>query len=283
MNSGNDANSPNANSVLSATGAEMSQISIKLPVFPKKNIKLWFAQVEAQFTTWKITAEKSKFAYVAGQLEHDVAERVADLILAPPESNPYTALKNRLINELEESEQRRLRRLLEELKLEDKKPSVLLREMRSYAADKVNDEFLKELFIQRLPAHVRAILAPLNLNLQEVAATADKILESATPSYSVAAISTPAASSSDAVIASLAQQVAQLTTAVQKLMENSAINDRGRSPNRVFRRNFSPYRARSRSRNKNQNEDGVCWYHRKFAEKATKCTTPCSFVKSSEN
>lgn len=273
-----NANQGNANQG-NANQANVSQITIKLPVFPKKHIKLWFAQVEAQFTTWKITSEKTKFAYVAGQLDHDIAERVADIILAPPEENPYSTLKSRLISELEESEQRQLRRLLEEITLDDRKPSVLLRELRSYANGKVNDDFLKGLFIQRLPAHVRAILASLNeCNLQTLANTADKILESS-KSFEVAAVSTSSSESSNEIlVTSLAQQVLELSTMMKKLMENLESNHRSRSPYRNFRRDSS----RSRSRSRTQSKD-FCWYHNKFGDKATKCTTPCAYVKKAEN
>lgn len=46
------------------------------------------------------------------------------------------------------------------------------------------------------------------------------------------------------------------------------------------RRNNSVERTRSNSRNRK--ETGMCWYHWRFAEKATKCLKPCNY-KSPKN
>ncbi|XP_065214656.1 uncharacterized protein LOC135841572 [Planococcus citri] len=258
---------------------------VKLPPLPKKNIRLWFAQVEAQFTNRKITAESTKFSHIVGSLDHDIAERVLDIIFIPP-ANPYTALKDRLIKELEESAQQKLRRFLQEdLTLDDQKPTILLRKMRSLAEGKVNDTFLKDLFTQRMPAHVRAILATLDTSdLDKIAQTADKIVESVqipgmsnfTPT--VAAVSVPTPSPSDALLTALTKQVADLTLTVQNLMGKINYTQQRRSRSR------SPsYNSRSRSRNSSATREGVCWYHRKFKDNATRCTTPCTYDKQTEN
>ena len=262
--------SPN-NDQDAASVPEVHIVNLKVPPFSGKNVKLWFAQLEAQFTSHNIKSEKTKFAHIAGQLEPDIAERVADIIIAPPDPDTYTQLKNRLTQELEESEQEKLRNFLDKMPIGDRKPTVLLRQMKNYAGEKVTDEFLQELFLQRLPSHVRAILATVKgSNTQSLADTADKIMESI-QSPSIAAISSapPATNSTDLLIASLAKQVAALTTAVQSLTTNK-FPQRGRSRNR------SP--SHNRSRENSENRD-ICWYHRKFKDNATKCTSPCKYTK----
>ena len=55
----------NANNVQYDADAQVGRIAVKLPQFWPDKARLWFVQAEAQFTLGKITAEKTKFAYVA--------------------------------------------------------------------------------------------------------------------------------------------------------------------------------------------------------------------------
>jgi hypothetical protein len=108
---------------------ELARVSVKIPPVWRKNIQVWFLQIEAQFSTAGITNENTKFHHVVGSLDTDVAELIADFLTRPATVTPFTDLKSRLIQEFEESEGRKVTKLLTELELGDKKPSQLLREM----------------------------------------------------------------------------------------------------------------------------------------------------------
>ena len=112
------------------TAGTINAISLKLPPFWPADPDMWFAQVEAQFATKGIRAEKTKFDYIVASLSPDTATEVRDLILVPPADNPYTVLKTALIKRTAGSNQQKLQRLLNELELGDRKPSQLLRRMR---------------------------------------------------------------------------------------------------------------------------------------------------------
>ncbi|BHF84138.1 hypothetical protein SprV_0902728800 [Sparganum proliferum] len=74
----------------------------------------------------------------------------------------------------------RYHQLLREESLGDRKPSDLLRRVRSLFGDmQVDDKFVKEMFLERLPADVQTILAsgPQALTVSQLAEMADRIIE----------------------------------------------------------------------------------------------------------
>ena len=154
---------------------------------------MWFAQVEAQFSTRGITIQKAKFDHVVASLAPEIATEVRDLILMPPTDIPYDTLRAQLIKRTAASEQRRLQ-LFNAEELGDHKPTQLLRRMQQLLGDKASStdsSFMLELFLQHLPANVRMVLAstPDTTDLDDLAQLADKIVKVAIPS--VAAVHTP--------------------------------------------------------------------------------------------
>ena len=107
-----------------------------------------------------------------------------------PTEHQYDTLKEQLTKRTAASKQRRLQQLFNEEELGDRKPSQLLRHMQQLLGDKASTTdgaFMRELFLQRLPANVRMVLAstPNTGNLEELAAQlADKIMEVVTPAVS---------------------------------------------------------------------------------------------------
>ena len=101
-------------------------VSVKLPSFWPADLQLWFAQVEAQFSTRNITTQNNKFEYVVASLSPEYAIEVRDLLLRPPNENPYDVLKEQLVKQTAASEQQRLQQLLSSEELSDRKPTQLL-------------------------------------------------------------------------------------------------------------------------------------------------------------
>ena len=241
-----------------APGA-VAAVNVKLPPYWASDPQVWFAQVEAQFSTRGITVQKTKFDHVVASLSPEIATEVRDLILTPPAEDPYDTLKAQLIKRTAASEQRRLQQLFNAEELGDRKPTQLLRRMQQLLGDKAgstDSSFVRELFLQCLPANVRMVLAstPETTSLEDLAQLADKIVEVTIPS--VAAVHT---------IPNLNAEVEQLRTEVTRLQEIvKSLSSRGRSPRH---RSGSP---------RPSSDNTLCWYHQRFGDETRQCRPPCT-------
>ena len=266
---------------------ELSGVSTsqRIPPIWRDKIRLWFAQFEAIMNAQK-KGDQTMFELVIGQLERQDLDEISDIILHPPANQRYEALKSRLFQVYEESEQRQVQRLLSEMELGDMKPSQLLRRMKNLAGDNISDSALRIMWTNHLPQSVRAVLAVSDniakkSDIHELAMMADKILEQTQPYGAVAAVcstsTTPAAPTSiEEKIDALAREIAELKT------RQSRHQNYRRRP---FNRGNSRSRSRSSSRpnhNRARNDQSaICFYHRKFGKEARRCTRPCSYEDSS--
>ena len=154
----------------SSTGPTLEGVSIKLPPFWSADPEIWFVQVEAQFTTKGIVAQKTRYDYVVSSLTPEFAMEVRDLLLNPPADIPYDTLKAQLVKRTTASEQRKLQQLISGEELGDRKPTQLLRRMQQLLGDKFGtssdaNSFVRELFLQRLPSNVRMVLASMDTSI----------------------------------------------------------------------------------------------------------------------
>ena len=74
-----------------------ANVFMKLPTFWPDAAEVWFAQAEAQFAIWNLTVSKTKFYHTVDVLPQEVASQILDLIPAPPDRDPYSFLRERLI------------------------------------------------------------------------------------------------------------------------------------------------------------------------------------------
>lgn len=236
-----------------------SASAVKIPPFWAEYPELWFAQIECQFQSNGVKKDISKFNLVVGHLEAKVLQQVSQAIINPPEDGKYQNLKRCIMDCFAESEHSQAKKLLSEMELGDKRPSQLLNIMKTYAGNKMSDDFLKTLWMQRMPTQVQQIISTIQGDTQNLATVADKIMEVGT--YHQVS---QASSGKSSEFLELEQQIFSLTKRFEKLE-----GFRGRSRSR------SNFNERSRSSTNQQYE--YCWYHFHFGENATKCIKPCQF------
>lgn len=248
----------------------------KLPPFWTHNPKLWFVQIEAVFTLAGITRDETKFQYVVANLDPQISEYVSHIIFNPPPNvTQYAAIKEALLGAFGESDELRIRKLLNGQPLGDNKPTQFLQKIKNLASGHIDDTVLKSIFLEQMPDQIRTILAVTDSPLQVLAEQADKILEFLKPP-SICALSpvetTPTHSTNHASISEVTlQQLYNQIKTLENKIENLKVN-RGRS---LSRESSSSRNRRSVSRNREW-----CWYHNRFGENSTKCTSPCSYSKN---
>lgn len=250
---------------------EIGRVAMKNVPFLVDHPDLYFMQIEAQFRTANISVDQTKFDHAIALFDPKHLSKISDFLRDPPRTGKYDAFKARILTEFTDSDQKKLRKLIEGIELGDDKPSQLLKKMKDLAGTAITDDAIKTLFVSRLPETVRGIIAIAEGNSAVWAKQADKMMETA-QFTSVSAVSAkPTANNSGDLhneIAALRKEIAELKTS------------RGRSFSRSKQRDRSNSNARPKSTNK------VCYYHTKFGEEARKCAEPCYFAataKKSEN
>ena len=157
-------------------GGNVSAVQIKLPSFWTAKPELWFTQVEAQFSTKGVTAEKTKFDYVVQSLDNSTASEVEHFIMKPTADTAYTDIKAALIKAYGTSDDKKADELLNMGGLGDRKPTSLLRHMKSLNSDQ--ETLFRCLFMSKLPHEVQTVLAGSGeKDVDKLAEMADKIVE----------------------------------------------------------------------------------------------------------
>lgn len=240
--------------------------------FSKDQPQLWFALLEAQFAARKITSVRSMYNNALANLTTDVALQVQSIVVKPYEDTSYDNLKRALIQAYSISSTEKFQKLVSKEELGDQKPSHLLQRLRSYADDAVGDDFVKKLWLQRLPNTTRIVLSTSDDTLDKLAIMADTMHENS-DGFIVSEIDSNTKNSLANRVDTLTQQIEKLAKKI-KSMGSDGHNSRKDTPRRFRSRSKSNNR---RDNNKSNNDEPTCWYHEKHGKEATKCRSPCKY------
>lgn len=278
---GNAAGPSNADMEGQAQGqTHIQQVTeVKMQAFYESEPELWFIVVESQFAARKITNEKTRYSHVVANLNCATASQVKDLLKTPFAEGHYEKLKQKLISIYAETASEKFRKLISNADIGDKKPSQFLSYMKSLADNSITDDFIKKLWIQRLPAASRAVLSASKDNLDDLAKMADSMWE-VSDRFSMNAIKVekdPLESKIDK-LASTLEKLAQRINGIDK-------------KEHISRRDSTPHKNRSRSKSMQSRDSSssssstheLCWFHHKYGDAAKKCREPCNFNTKSKN
>lgn len=224
----------------------ISTVGVKLCPFWDEEPDLWFVQAEQIFALKKITADATKFAHIVGALPKDVARSVKDILISPPSSDRFVALKKRLCASFNPSTYKSAHKLVSLPAVPNEKPSrVMERMLNLLPADTKPCWLFQYHFLQKLPQELRCELSRLDLaefvsKPRELSLEANKhwekrALDADRPTLSVLPAPEPE------------PEVCRV--------------------NRPTPTKSSP-----------QREPALCYYHSNFGGKALKCRNPCSWT-----
>jgi hypothetical protein len=125
---------------------------LQLPAFWPDIPASWFALAESRFCLCNVMDEATRFNYLVYSLPKESVRLVLDLVETPPEDDPYTALKARLLSSQQLTNFQKIEQLHQMGNLGDRKPSELLAQMLELCPrGQVANEFFLFLFLQHLP------------------------------------------------------------------------------------------------------------------------------------
>lgn len=262
--------------------AQSSSVTARIPPFWTNSPEAWFVQAEAQFELSRINKEERKYAYLVSSLPQEVIQRVLDVIQNPPNPNErYKTLKAVLLQRFSLSEEGKITNLLYHEEIGDRSPSEFYHRLLLLAG---NDDSAKTLAIKlwkdRLPSPIDIAVIPLMAQGPTVFLdTADKIWERTRAKINTVSnnpfLQEPSTSNYQEP---WKKDIESLKACIEKLSENFYSN-RGRSKSS----NRSHSKSRDSEHKRNKSHEKLCWYHKKFGDKARKCVKPCSYDNNTKN
>ena len=145
------------NSPTKPSDHSINLVQINMPPFHSLEVDIWFPLLELEFSTHRVTSDTIKFGHLTSRLPHNLLRSIKHILIDPASKNKYEAAKQTILKEVCLSDKDRLEQLFKQVKLENKKPSTLLREIRDLADSRLDDSVIKELWFQRLPPQVAAL------------------------------------------------------------------------------------------------------------------------------
>ncbi|KAM9332927.1 ester hydrolase C11orf54 homolog isoform 2-T2 [Pholidichthys leucotaenia] len=226
------------------TSSHAWEVSVNLPDFWQDNPRCWFHVIEAQFAIWGVTADDTKFYHVVAALDGRTARHVGSLLDQPPTGNRYEALKAALTQRYTLSDSERAERLLTRTELGDGSAVDLMEKMLALRGTDDEHFLFAHLFLRTLPTAARAALAnsPL-LAMRDYRA--------------------------------LAWEADRIINATRTITVNTAAAE----PGETTRGGEEPPTAAAAGAKEREGET-LCFYHRRFGEKARRCVPPCQFKRS---
>lgn len=277
---------PTAPLPLALNHQEPSTSKFKLPPFWKNEPELWFDTIEESFRAHNIFNHQLRFHKILESLEQSIISHIANVIRSSSCDDKYTEAKRQLISIFKTTEEKKFRRLLEEIELGDRKPSTLYREMSELACNNITDEMLVNLWIKKLPQSISQQVQALRLVIQpsDILSAADTLFDNAPVGINEIRHKNLPEEDKKSDMQKMSENFLKLQNQIQgqcdKMQEqienfiSHSNTDRSRLRENSSRR-FS--RQRSNSRNSSNGvKNPLCFYHKKFGSSAFKCRKPCS-------
>lgn len=276
------------------TNPIMHGLKLAVPQFTELRPEVWFAVFESALECKQLTSDEARYCQLIPRLPKDILQIIEPILINPPKEGKYVSVKELILKETRPTPKQTIDQLCSRVELGDRKPSVLLREMRIIAGPNVSETLLSELWLRSLPPPVQMMVAVLQGRpLDELAAAADSVAERWDTSNSTASLpfvnNTSVNHSEDAEINAIRKDVEALRVSNTHKSHEALMDElatlrkeltelRTRTKQSSFQDKRRPNRSRD-SRGYAQTGE-LCWYHEEFGRRARKCTSPCALRKT---
>ena len=257
-----------------------------LPPFDRKNINIWIRRLLAAYDRVGVTEPRDKFAWLESIFQVGLDPKIDAFLYGTNSDQDWEDFLVYLKKEYGPSKRQQTVKLLSDIPRQDLKPSQYLLQLKEDTKDVEIDDIRKEHLLKSIPPRIREIMGKQvdDMTADEVAVIADDYfdkqgrpleksvnpvnnIDNSAPSF------TPAFSDEE-------------ETDVNFIKRNQGRgNSRHRSRSRP---RFSGQQQRSSSSSSSsstpggknnaasgQQNDNVCYFHRKFKEKSTRCMPTC--------
>jgi len=245
--------------------------NFKLPEYWPHAPDLWFSRSELRFEVVGICNERDKFAHVVEALNYDSLKMVKDLLLFPPQFQPYQTLKSRLLLATQLTPIQMAEKLMKAGDLGDRRPSQLLASLLEFCPPgEENTSFFRASFLMRLPADIRGHLdGREDGDLKELAAKADRHWCNRSASFTA---TVAAAVSVDSDSESAGEPVAAIGSQQQAGGQKKQWKKGGKQSGG----------QKQKARDFSLKQLTLCWRHQRFGKFANFCDDQanCEFSKS---
>jgi hypothetical protein len=244
--------------------AAAAAAAVRLPNFHADSPQCWFDCLNSTFATANITQSITKFHWAMYKLPFSLIPTVHPLSRDPTAvTNPYKELKELLLRSYSLSDEQRTSKWLDyPMCSGETRPSVLRDNLTALQPAMIK-EAQTALFLRKLPRHISALINTRSFDTtEEMIQRCNALWMSQTPEEAASA------------------------AAAADPWQHSTLGNARRSP--------SPYRHKTSSGDKSGNKsgrrrsptpgaakggrnDGLCFYHSRFGNKAHKCEKGCTY------
>ena len=282
--SDSDSGNPTSSTVASAQSKPLN-----IGHYDPADAEAWFAQAEFVFDLRKINDEQTRAHLLMEAIPRDLYKNIWPRYIHEKRTSTYTSLKEELLSYHSKSPATRAQEFFKHIGVPagDLSPSTILHTLQNLTEmpktrtkDACQLNIHMEMMLQRFPKHIRAHLPDYrDMDEKDFLLKADIIAEAHRSANSVIAAAATTthfdSSNSDSDSDSDSKQMA---ASLQKPKDRRRQRRSSRRRSSSRRKNDRSHnRSRNRTRNRSTEKPSVCFFHRKFGEKAYKCTIPCAF------
>jgi len=248
----------------------MKYKNITLPPFYADRPISWFAMAEGRFRLNNVWSEQNKFDLLINALPKESTSLVIDIIENPPATEPYAALKQRLLSAHQLTDYQKIAKLLKMEPLGGRRPSELLAAMMELCPrGQERNIFFTHLFLERLPAELRILLGEDDhQDPRPLADKADQLWALHGGKFAAVAAVEPVEPAQVAAVSSRGAGRGKRGRGGPGRQRAVAVADG------ALQAAAKPATA---PRDLAQLESGLCFYHWTYGDKALQCRAPCNW------